>query len=88
MDETIPLKFAITTVPTNVLQSKLYDNIFFDPVETDEYIPGPQHVVRIDLMLDEYAGEIPEENPVSWFGRNVMDHCPVYAVFDGDLDTD
>ena len=45
-------------------------------------------MVRIDLMLDEYSGEILDENRVSWFGRNVMDHCPVYAVFDGDLDTD
>ena len=88
MDEANPLQFAITSAPTNILQTKLYDNIFFDPAETDEYILGPQHVVRLDLMLDEYAGEIPEENRLSWFGRNVMDHCPIYAVFDGDRDTD
>ena len=88
MDEATPLQFAITTAPTNILQTRLYDNIFFDPDETNEYIPGPQHVVRLDLMLDEYAGEIPDEDRVSWFGRNVMDHCPIYAVFDGDSDTD
>ena len=44
MDEATPLEFAITTEPTNVLQTKLYDNIFFDPAETDEYITGPQPV--------------------------------------------
>ena len=38
-------------------------------------------MVRIDNMLDEYTAVIHENDKVGWFLRNVMDHCPVYAVF-------
>jgi hypothetical protein len=81
-------QFVIRDAPTNVLQKKVFDNIFFDRRQTTEYVAGPQHVVRIDQMLDEFTGEIDDPDPVDWFRRNVMDHCPVYAVFRANVDTD
>ncbi|MCX7011203.1 MAG: hypothetical protein NTW86_01315 [Candidatus Sumerlaeota bacterium] len=82
------LFFVIEAEPTNVLHDSIYDNILFDPVQTKEFIPGSQQVVRIDEMLGEYEDPIPDAKPVNWFARNVMDHCPVYAEFRADMDTD
>ena len=82
------LTFAITDSPTNVLQHKVYDNVFFHTAQTSEYIPGPENVVRIDLMLSQFTGTLPATNQVSWFSTTVIDHCPVYAEFRADLDTD
>jgi len=80
--------FVIRDRPTNVRRNKLFDNIFFDALETDEYIPGPQHVLYLDQLLDEYPEEIDDDDPEGWLLRNVMDHCPVYAHFWADRDTD
>ena len=80
--------FVIRDRPTNVKQDKIFDNIFFDKRTTDEYIPEEQHVVRIDTMLHEYTADIPGDDPVGWFLKNVMDHCPVYAHSRADMDTD
>lgn len=80
--------FTIQDKPTNVRQNKIFDNIFFDKNQTDEYISDGQHIVRIDQMLDRFTGEIPDHDRVGWFLQNVMDHCPIYANFRADIDTD
>lgn len=80
--------FVIKDQPTNVRQNKFFDNIFFNKNETSEYLPEIQHVVRIDQMLDEFTGDISDQDAVGWFLKNVMDHCPIYANFRADVDTD
>lgn len=83
--------FAIRDAPTNVKQDKIFDNVFFDRSCTDEYIDDGQHVVRLDALLKKYKGTIPgknEKEKVEWFYRNVLDHCPVYANFRADKDSD
>lgn len=84
----LSLKFAVEHKPTNVLQNKLFDNIFFDAAETTEFVDGPDHVVPMFEMLDEFTGEIPDADEIGWFRKNVADHCPIYAVFRADQDTD
>ena len=87
-DMTSSMKFVIRDVPTNLKQSKVYDNIFFELSNTTEYVEGPQHVIRLDSMLDEFTGEIEGDYSLKWFNDNVMDHCPIYAVFRADIDDD
>ena len=40
------------------------------------------------IILTRKIGEIPDPDAVGWFRRNVMDHCPIYANFRADIDTD
>lgn len=84
----VNFRFAITDRPTNLRQTKTYDNIIADADQTVEFVTGPQHVVPIFEMLDEFVGTIPDSDQIGWFLSNVVDHCPVYAVFRADLDTD
>jgi len=62
--------FTIQDKPTNVRQNKIFDNIFFDKNQTDEYVPGDQHVIRIDQMLNEFTGAINAQDAVGWFLKN------------------
>ena len=80
--------FVIQDKPTNVRQNKIFDNIFFDKNQTDEYISDDQNVIRIDQMFNEFTGEINGQDAVGWFLKNVMDHCPIYGNFRADIDTD
>jgi len=88
------IKFVITSIPTNTLQTKIYDNVFFDISQTDEYISGPQHVVRIDQLwgnfqsTDSTAPNGDQQARKKYLQKKVMDHCPVYAEFRADMDTD
>ncbi len=89
------LDWAITDRPTNVLQDKVYDNIFFDKRHTTEFVPGQQHVVRIDQMWGRFADTDPKaknkKKPVArakYLQSRVMDHCPVFAEFRADGDDD
>ena len=43
--------FTIQDKPTNVRQNKIFDNIFFDKNQKDEYISDDQNVIRIDQMF-------------------------------------
>lgn len=80
--------FIIQDKPTNVRQNKIFDNIFFNRNQTNEYISDGQHVIRIDQILNEFTGAINAQEAVGWFLKNVMDHCPIYANFRADIDTD
>jgi hypothetical protein len=37
---------------------------------------------------DESEGPIDDPDPLTWFRENVADHCPIWAVFRADRDTD
>lgn len=84
------LHFVIRDMPTNTLQNKLYDNIFFDSRHTDEFILGPQNVVRVDQMWGNFQhtdGAAPNGTPQErqkYLQLKVLDHCPVYAEFRAD----
>jgi len=86
--------WVIRDVPTNVLQTKVYDNVFFDVRYTNnEYIPGGQNVIRVDQMWGDFtstdptAPSDPADRP-KYLQMKVMDHCPVYAEFRADVDDD
>lgn len=81
------LEFVVLDSPTNVLQTKSYDNIFFDPQETTEFRRGSGQIVRLDLMQAFYSGPVEGEWP-RFLQRSLMDHCPVYAEFSAKQDTD
>jgi len=87
------VRWVIEDAPTNTLQNRVYDNIFFDVRHTTEYIPGGQNVVRVDQMwcdftsTDPTAPSDPADRP-KYLQLKVMDHCPVYAEFRADIDDD
>ena len=75
--------------PTNFKGDKIYDNIFFLTTETDEFIQDSGKIIQLKNMEDYYNGTIPDERDFEeWFPKNVMDHCPVYAEFYSNKDTD
>ena len=87
------IHWVIRDVPTNTLQKKVYDNIFFDVRHTTEYILGEQNVVRIDQMWGNFASTdsgapTNTSKRPKYLQKKVMDHCPVYAEFRADVDDD
>lgn len=80
--------FLIQDQTTNVIRTKLFDNMILDPHQTTELIDGSSHVVQIDAVQDYFHGHTTVADPQDWLRANVIDHCPIYADFRADLDTD